>query len=349
MKTIYNVGLCAYGMSGKLFHAPFIDAHPGFNLTTIVKRSDPEPIPAYPKVTIAADISSLLLDENIDLIVVNTPVQLHFEHARSAIIAGKNILVEKPFTVTAAEAIELKSLAIERNVKLTVFQNRRYDRDFMAVRKVIKAGSIGKVHEVEMRFDRFRTSAGGKIHKEGSLPGSGALYDLGAHLIDQAIQLFGLPDKIFADLMVIRPDVSSDDFFELLFYYPANLRVRLVSSVMSKEKGPGYSIHGDKGSFIQERSDVQEEILLSGHKPQITSWVPELQQADGILNIIKEHSFKRTEITSEAGNYMDLFTDIHEYLSGNGINPVPAEEAILSISIIEKAFESFKNLRVVYI
>lgn len=347
MKPIYKVGLCAYGMSGKLFHAPFFDAHPGFQLKTIVRRSDQTSIPEYPGVKIVSDISSMLSDEDIDLVVINTPVQLHFEHAEAAILAGKNILVEKPFTVTSDEADELNVLALKHDVKLTVFQNRRYDRDFQAVKDIVAKNTLGKLHEVEMRFDRFRTSAGGKKHKEGSLSGSGTLYDLGAHLIDQSIQLFGIPEKLFADLMIIRPDVGSDDYFELLLYYPSNLRVRLISSVMVMEKAPGYSLHGDKGSFIQLRSDVQEETLVSGTKPRIDSWVPELNGPDGLLNLSKDKD--KQEFYSEPGNYMEFFSDMYDYLSGNKLNPVPAEQAIQTISLIQKAFESFKQQKVITI
>lgn len=347
MKTIYNVGLCAYGMSGKLFHAPFFEAHPGFKLTKIVRRSDQSEINEYPSTIIVNSISELLEDSDIDLVVINTPVQLHFEHAKAAILAGKHILVEKPFTVTSEEAIELDELVKENNVKLTVFQNRRYDRDYLAVKDIIGQKSLGEIHEVEMRFDRFRATAGGKKHKEGSLPGSGTLYDLGAHLIDQAIQLFGLSEKIFADMMILRPDVGSDDYFELLLYYPDNLRVRLISSVMVMEKAPGYSLHGARGSFIQQRSDAQEETLLSGVSPQMSTWTPELKNPDGILQLITGQI--RQETRSNAGNYMNFFTDLYNFLERKGENPVPAEQAIQTISLIEKAFVSFDQQKVIIV
>jgi len=306
-------------MSGKLFHAPFFHAHPGFNLRSIVKRSEQSPESKYPATIILSDFEQLIIDPTIDLIVINTPIQLHFEHAKAAIIHGKNVLVEKPYTVTSAEARLLNQLAIENNVSLTVFR---------------------KIHEVEIRFDRFRQKAGGKLHKEADLPGSGALYDLGSHIIDQTLQLFGQPLSVYADLMIIREDVQSDDYFELILYYPDQLRVRLISNVMTKEIGPGYVIHGEHGSFIQKRSDEQESALLSGVKPHHEPWVPELNEPDGLLHALEGEIFGKTNTFSAPGNYMLFFDELYNYIAKNDVNPVTASEAIQTISLIEKAFES---------
>ncbi|MBK8750029.1 MAG: Gfo/Idh/MocA family oxidoreductase [Saprospiraceae bacterium] len=340
MDKIINVGLSAFGMSGKLFHAPFFHAHPGFNLRSIVKRSEQSPESKYPATIILSDFEQLIIDPTIDLIVINTPIQLHFEHAKAAIIHGKNVLVEKPYTVTSAEARLLNQLAIENNVSLTVFQNRRFDRDYLAVKDILNNGQLGKIHEVEIRFDRFRPKAGGKLHKEADLPGSGALYDLGSHIIDQTLQLFGQPLSVYADLMIIREDVQSDDYFELILYYPDRLRVRLISNVMTKEIGPGYVIHGEHGSFIQKRSDEQESALLSGVNPHHEPWVPELNEPDGLLHALEGEIFGKTNTFSAPGNYMLFFDELYNYIAKNDVNPVTASDAIQTISLIEKAFES---------
>ena len=334
-----NVGLCAFGMSGKVFHAPFFNNHPLYELTGIVKRSEQNPIDQYPDTKIYSSIESLINDGETDLIVVNTPVQFHFEHCKSAIKAGKSVLVEKPFVVSSTEAQSLIELADKHKVKFTVFQNRRWDRDFIAVKDIVDKGVLGKIHEVEIRFDRFRTSASGKKHKEGNLPGSGALYDLGAHMLDQAILLFGLPDKLFADLVKLRPDVSSDDFFELLLYYN-DLRVRLISDVMVKEPGPGYVMHGDKGSFIQQRSDVQEGVLVSGKIPQEQPWVPELESPDGLLHAMEGQDFGKVDTYSAPGNYTLFFDALAEYIQNDGPNPVEPSDAAKYIRLIELAFHS---------
>lgn len=335
-------------MSGMVFHAPFFNNHPSYKLAGIVKRSEQNPIDQYSGTTIYPSIEALINEDNIDLVVVNTPIQLHFEHCKSAIEAGKNVLVEKPFVVTSDEAETLIELAKKHNVKFTVFQNRRWDRDFIAVKDVVDKGVLGKIHEVEIRFDRFRTSASGKKHKEADLPGSGALYDLGAHMLDQAILLFGQPDKIFADLVQLREDVASDDFFELLLYYD-DLRVRLISDVMVKEPGPGYVLHGDKGSFIQQRSDVQEATLVSGKIPQEQPWVPELESPDGLLHAMEGQEFGKVDTYSAPGNYMLFFDELAEYLLHDGPNPVDPSGPAKYIRLIELAFESSENGKVIII
>ncbi|HET9431535.1 MAG TPA: Gfo/Idh/MocA family oxidoreductase, partial [Chitinophagaceae bacterium] len=198
MKTI-KAGLCSYGMSGKLFHAPFIQSHPGYELAAIVERHLNESREKYPGSRLYRSFEELLADDSLQLIVVNTPVQTHFEYARAALLAGKAVVVEKPFTVSADEAEKLDQLAKEKNLFLSVYQNRRYDGDYRAVRQVIEEEILGELVEVEIRFDRYRPGFGGKAHKEGGLRGAGILHDLGAHMIDQALQLFGWPGAVFAD------------------------------------------------------------------------------------------------------------------------------------------------------
>lgn len=347
MGQIIKVGLCAYGMSGRLFHAPFLYRHPGFDLRTIARRSDPSGISLYPETKIVPSVGELIQDPDIDLIVVNSPVQTHYQFCKEAILAGKDVLVEKPFVVYAAEAEELIRLADEHQVKLSVFQNRRWDRDFIAVKDIIDKGVLGRIHEAEIRFDRFRPTASGKIHKEAALPGAGALYDLGSHLVDQAVRLFGNPDRLFADLAQLRADVESDDYFELLFYYNRNLRVRIISDVMVREPGPGYILHGDQGSFIQQRSDAQEATLLSGVSPSEEPWQTDLLTPDGLLHALQGQEFGRVEMYSAPGNYYTFFSQLYDYLTGQGPNPVDPQDALLTTRLIEKSFESSASGKVI--
>lgn len=349
MGQVIKVGLCAYGMSGRLFHAPFLHRHPGFDLRTIVRRSDPSGISLYPETRIVSSVDELIQDPDIDLIVVNSPVQTHYQFCQQAITAGKNVLVEKPFVVRTAEAEELIRLAGEHQVRLTVFQNRRWDRDFIAVKDIIDKGVLGRIHEAEIRFDRFRPSASGKIHKEAGLPGAGALYDLGSHLIDQAVKLFGNPGGLFADLAQLRADVASDDYFELLFYYKQNLRVRIISDVMVREPGPGYILHGDQGSFIQQRSDAQEATLSSGILPSEEPWQADLVTPDGLLHALQGQEFGRVEMYSAPGNYYTFFDRLYNYLTGRELNPVDPQDALLTTKLIEKAFESSASGKVIAI
>ena len=338
-----NVGLCAFGMSGKIFHAPFYQNHPGFELKAIVERTKNDSKQLYSNSTTYRSVEELLMDESLDLIVINTPIQTHFEYCKKAIEAGKHIIIEKPFTVNANEARLLVSLAKEKGVMLSVFQNRRFDRDFLQVKDIIDSKKLGKIKEVEIRFDRYRTQPSSKQHKENpNLPGSGALHDLGAHLIDQAVQLFGMPYSIFADVLSMKGTEFANDYFELLLFYSNELRVRLKSSVFTKEDHYAYKIHGINGSFLQERSDSQEEELVKGIQPKFgDDWVEKLTTSDGILNyVINSEEEIREELWSSPSSYMSYFEAVYQYLINGSAVPSPGEEIILNMEIIDAALQS---------
>jgi scyllo-inositol 2-dehydrogenase (NADP+) len=345
-QTIIKTGICSYGMSGKLFHAPFIEAHPDFELTAIVERNKNESKEKYPKVELYRSVEEMLADATLQLIIVNTPTHTHYEYVKAALQKGKHVIVEKPFTVLVKEAEELNALAQKNNLLLSIYHNRRYDGDYIAVKKIIEENILGELREVEIRYDRYRTSASGKQHKEGSLPGAGTLYDLGSHLIDQALQLFGMPDALFADLATMRENVEAVDYFELLFFYK-KMRVRLKATVIARETYYAYIVHGMKGSFLHQRSDRQEEQLLEGIVPSVQPWCAASVEPNGILHTEINGEVIRKEMTSPPGNYMDYFTGIHKALTGQAGNPVPAADAIQTAEIIEAAVQSAKEKRVV--
>ncbi|MBL7746594.1 MAG: Gfo/Idh/MocA family oxidoreductase, partial [Chitinophagaceae bacterium] len=255
-------GICSFGMSGKLFHAPFIDAHPGYELAAIVERHNNDSRERYPHTKLYRSVEELCADPGLQLIVVNTPTHLHYQQAKMVLEAGKNMVIEKPFAITVKEAEELTVLAERNNLFISVYQNRRYDGDYRAVKEVLQKGWLGELREAEIRYDRYRPGFGGKQHKEGDMPGAGILYDLSPHLVDQAIQLFGFPNAVFADLIKMRDDVAVPDYFEILFYYD-RLRVRLKATCIARESVYAYILHGMKGSFLQQRSDMQEQQLLA--------------------------------------------------------------------------------------
>lgn len=344
---IIKAGLCSYGMSGKLFHAPFIQSHPGYELAAIVERHLNESREKYPGSRLYRSFEELLADDSLQLIVVNTPVQTHFEYAKAALLAGKAVVVEKPFTVSADEAEKLDQLAKEKNLFLSVYQNRRYDGDYRAIRQVIEEELLGELVEVEIRFDRYRPGFGGKAHKEGGLRGAGILHDLGAHMIDQALQLFGWPDAVFADLRILREnEVKANDYFELLLYYP-RLRVRIKSTVIARASYYAYVLHGRKGSFLQQRSDMQEEQLLANVIPTIESWCPPPAKPDGLLHTEINGEVVKKEMTSSPGNYMGYYDDVHKSLTMQAPNPVPASDAVKTMRIIEAAQFSNTEQRVI--
>jgi predicted dehydrogenase len=292
-------------------------------------------------------VDELCADKDIQLIIVNTPSYLHFENAKAAMLAGKNIVVEKPFTIAVKEAEELIALAEKQKVQITVYQNRRYDGDYLSVKKVINENLLGELREVQIRYDRYRPVYGGKPHKEGPLPGAGNMFDLSPHLVDQALQLFGWPEALFADIWKMRDDnVVPPDYFEMLFYYD-KLRVRLHATSVCREPVPGYTLHGMKGSFLQQRSDMQEQQLLAGVVPSMESWCPAPSQPDGLLHTEINGEVVRKELTSIPGNYMGFFDDLYKSLRGQGPNPVPPADGLKTVKIIEAGFQSAKEGKVI--
>ena len=339
MNKIIHTGICSYGMSGKLFHAPFIQNHPGYELTAIVERHNNDSRERYPNSKIYRSVEELLADDSIELIIVNTPTHLHFENAKAALTAGKNIVIEKPFTVSVKEAEEVTELAKKKSLFLSIYQNRRYDGDYHAVKDVIEKNLLGELREVEIRYDRYRPAGAGKQHKEGDLPGAGIIYDLRPHLVDQALQLFGWPKALSGDVWKMRDDVIANDYFEMLFYYP-KMRVRLKATCIAREALPSYILHGMKGSFMQQRSDLQEIQLNAGAVPSLKSWCPPPSQPDGLLHTEINGEVIRKELTSTPGNYMNYYDDVYKALTEQAPNPVPAEDGIKTIKIIEAALKS---------
>jgi predicted dehydrogenase len=339
-------------MSGKVFHAPFLKEHPGFFMSAVVERSKEESKEKYPDATIYRSVGEMLNNSDVEVVVVNTPVQTHFEYVKMALEAGKNVIVEKPFTVDVSEAEQLVKLAEEKGLFLSVYQNRRFDRDFLQVKKILHDKKLGDVKEVEIRFDRFRTEPSGKQHKENpQQTGSGSLHDLGAHLVDQSIQLFGFPEKLFADVFSMKGLEYANDYFEILLFYKNKMRVRLKSSVFSKEAHYAYMIHGTKGSFLQERTDNQETELVSGALPTYgENWMMPLKDSDGILNYSNDRSeTERILTTSEPGNYMNYYQEIYEHIVFGYDLPSPGKQVIQNMKIIDASTESSKEERVIYL
>ena len=326
-------------MSGRVFHAPFIHAHPGFILHGVLERSKELSKEKYPGVIVYRSLEELLADEEIELVIVNTPNYTHYDFTKKALLANKNVLVEKPFTNTSGEATELIALAKDKGKLLTVFHNRRYDSDFRTVQKIVRDGLLGEIVDVEIHFDRYKEELSPKVHKE--LPGAatGSLYDLGSHLIDQALQLFGKPEAVLADVRIIRPISKVDDYFEVVLYYP-NLRVKLKSSYLVREALPAYILHGSKGSFIKSRGDIQEAALQAGEIPGSPDWGIEPSSEQGLLHTETGGKIIRENVRTLQGNYMDYFEAVYNALRNHTATPVPVEDALEVVHIIELAHSS---------
>ena len=341
-----KTALLSYGMSGKLFHAPFLHVHPGFQFYSVWERSKNLADQDYPGVKTFRSLDDLLSDEEVELVIVNTPNYTHYDYAKKALQAGKHVIVEKPFVVAVKEGEELIGIAKDMGVLLTVYQNRRFDSDYRTVKKILAEGWLGDVVEAEFHFDRYKEDLSPKVHKETPGPGTGALYDLGSHIIDQALQLFGIPQAVFGDIRVVRSVSQVDDYFEVLLYYP-NLRVRLHSSYLVREQLPGYILHGNKGSFIKEKTNVQEEALDKGILPTGDNWGVEPENQKGFLHTEKDGEVIKRHVVSEIGAYSDFFTGVYQAIRESGVNPVTPDDGLAVIRIIEAAFLSSREKRVV--
>ncbi len=333
-----KTALLSYGMSGQVFHAPFLHLHPGFDLRGSWERSRQKIEEEYPGVRSYTSLDAVLHDD-IDLVIVNTPVATHFDYAKRALKAGKHVLVEKAFTSNAAEAEELEALATQKGLKLCVFQNRRWDSDFQLVRDVLNEGVLGPIVEAELHFDRYNPNLSPKQHKETPNDGAGILKDLGSHLIDQAVQLFGFPEGVFADLRTTRDQSVVDDCIDVLLYYPQT-RVRIKAGFFVMEPQAAYVLHGKKGSFLKPRADVQENDLKDGNRPTSHNWGYEPDGAEGILHVENGGIIERRRLAAPPGNYFHFFEALYQSLTGGEEVPVPASDGVKTMRIIDAAIQS---------
>ncbi|MBE9491275.1 MAG: oxidoreductase [Bacteroidetes bacterium] len=341
-ENIINTGIIGFGLSGKVFHAPFLHTHPGFFLKKIVERHSDESRKIYPYVEIVRDFHDLLNDPGIDLVVVSTPNTLHFPMVNECLLAGKHVVVEKPFTPTSKEAEKLIQLAQSVNRKIFVYQNRRWDGDFLTIKKILKNKLLGDLQEYEAHFDRFKPELSPNAWRDEDKPGGGILFDLGSHLIDQALQLFGKPESIYADIQAQRKGSKKDDYFELNLFYP-ELKVILKAGMMVKEPGPRFILHGSKGSFIKYGIDPQENKLVEGLMPDTENWGMEKPENRGMLTTELNELYFDGHIETEPGCYQKFYENVYDVFVNNYEIAVKPEEARDVIRIIELAFESSKR------
>jgi scyllo-inositol 2-dehydrogenase (NADP+) len=334
-----QTALLSFGMSGQVFHAPFLHLHPGFNFYAVWERTKNIAAEKYPAVKTYRTFEEILSDDEIELLVVNTPNYTHYDYVKRALSAGKHVVVEKPFVATVQEGEELIALSKKQNKVLSVFQNRRWDSDFQTVKKVLENKWLGELVEAEFHFDRYKEELSPKAHKEVPGPGTGSLYDLGSHIIDQALHLFGMPQLVFGDIRIVRPISQVDDYFELLLYYPG-LRVRLHSSYLVREPQAGYILNGSKGSFIKSRADVQELQLQSGFFPDQEGYGVEPESESGLIHTEWEGKVKRETLPTENGNYLAYYEGIYQAIRENKQPPVTATDGLNVIRIINAAIES---------
>lgn len=342
-----KVALCSYGMSGKVFHAPLITAEPGMQLHSILQRNGESALNDYPQAFIVKSFDDILQNPDIDVVVVNTPNEFHYSMAKAALAAGKHVVLEKPFVISLQEGKELISLADQEQKCLAVFQNKRLETDHLTVEKIIQTQHLGRIVEVEWHYDRYRNTVTHKRWKEDNLPGAGTWFDLGVHMVDSVLCLFGRPQAIQADMRSLRREDGSTDYFNVCLHY-LDMRVLLRSNTFVSAKGATVSLHGDKGSFLKFGQDVQEQQMMTGVLPGNPQWAKHATDNYGLLHSQTPQGVKAERIESVTGCYEDFYRNIVRNISGKEPLRFTAQQALLAVEVLLAAEESHTTQRTVY-
>lgn len=344
MTAIINVGLVGYGAASQTFHAPLIQATEGLDLVAVSSSDAAKVQASLPHVDVESQALALCQRSDIGLIVIPTPNDTHFSLAKTALLAGKHVVVDKPFTVTSSEAKTLKTLADDKKCLLSVFHNRRWDSDFLTVKALLKAGTLGRLVSVESRFDRFRPHLTGRW-REKATPGGGLWFDLGPHLLDQACELFGIPQAILLELGALRDGATADDDFLALLDYEG-FRVTLSAGTLVAEPTPRFRLNGTQGSYVKYGLDPQEERLKAGGVPT-PQWGEDPQH--GSLTIYEGEGenarLVRSEHTAVPGDYLAYYQGISDAIRTQSLPPVSVDDAIRSISLLEAGLDSHRQRR----
>jgi scyllo-inositol 2-dehydrogenase (NADP+) len=343
-----RVGLIGFGMAGQAFHAPVIEGVAGMELACILERRGTKAQEKYPGARVARSLDELLADKQIRLCVIATPNDSHFELARACLLAGRDVVVDKPFAPTLAEAEELVRLAAERGRLITVYQDRRWDGDFGTVNKLVQSGKLGTIVEYECRFDRFRLEPKPNAWREKpDQPGAGVLFDLGPHVIDQALVLFGEPKFITASAFCERETSRVDDSFDVCLEYP-QLRAMGRARIIAYAPGPHFLIHGTKGSFVKYGMDPQEARLRSDDYPQGKDWGAdwgvEPEELRGTLSLVGEPSVR---VKTERGDYRGFYANVRDAIEKKAPLDVTTEQALRTMRAVILAHKSSRERRTV--
>jgi scyllo-inositol 2-dehydrogenase (NADP+) len=343
-----KVGLIGFGMAGQAFHAPVICGVAGMDLACILERRGTRAQEKYPGVRVARTLDELLADQQIQLCVIATPNDSHFDLARACLLAGRDVVVDKPFTPTLAESEELVRLAADRGRLITVYQDRRWDGDFATVKKLVQSGRLGSIVEYECRYDRFRPEPKPNAWREKpDQPGAGVLFDLGPHVIDQALVLFGEPKSITASAFCERKTSQVDDSFDVLLEYPG-LRALGRARILAYALSPHFLIHGTKGSFAKYGMDPQEARLRSDTYPQGTDWGPDWgvdpEELWGTLSLVDEPPVK---LKTDRGDYRGFYANVRDAIEKKAPLDVTPEQALRTMRALILAHKSSREKRTV--
>jgi len=342
-----GVGIIGYGLAGKVFHAPFVSAVPELKLLAFVERSTDEAHAAYPATRTYRTVEELLADPAIALVVIGTPNATHFALAKQALEAGKHVVIDKPFTETSAQAEELIALAKAKGVVLAPFQNRRWDGDFLTVKKLLAEGSLGRLVTFESHFDRYKPMQRVHAWKESANPANGMLMDLGPHLVDQALALFGMPQRVTASVRSDRDVTDIDDVFDIALTYP-RLTVWLRATMLAAQPGPRFQLHGTHGSYRKFGLDPQEPAILAGASvPPMGStkdWLSEDESHWGELvtapDLTRLETLILAKIPTERGDYREFYANVRDAIHGTASLIVTSQDGLAIARILEAARKS---------
>jgi len=335
MSATLKLGLMGYGFAGATFHAPVI-AHSGRTTLAVIATSQAERARSdYPQAQIVADFGALLARDDISCVVIATPNDTHFAMAQQALAAGKHVVVDKPVALSAQHARQLAQLAAAQGLLFAPFHNRRWDGDFMSLRSLIAENHLGRITHYESHFDRFRPEIPPRW-REQAAHGGGLLFDLGPHLIDQALALFGPPQSVCATLRQQRAGAEVPDYAHLQLSY-AHGEVVLHASALAALAPPRFRVHGERGSYVSEVLDVQEDQLKAGLRPGQPGFG---KNAPGCLRSIQSGQLVQTELAIRDGDYAGFYRALADSLLDHQPFPISAQDAVDVMTIIELALRS---------
>jgi len=335
-----DVGVIGFGLAGRAFHAQVIRATPGLRLAAIVQRHGNEAAEKYPDVRVVRSVEELLDIREIRLVVIATPNETHAPIARQCLEAGRDVVVDKPFATTFKKAAGLVALARERGRLITVYQNRRYDGDFQAIRQIVVDGTLGRIVRFETNYDRFRPDLKPGAWRERVGPGSGIFFDIAPHLIDHALVLFGLPEAVTADIRMERTVAVVDDSFDVMLHYPAGMRAVLRSTMLAVAPRPRFVLHGTRGAFFKQTFDPQEINLRRGYVPENGPWGGEPEEDWGVLTTVENDVVTKRSVPSAPSDYRDYYANVRDAILGRAVLAVTPEYALDVMRVLEMAQES---------
>lgn len=343
MPTI-DVGLIGFGFAGRTFHAPVISAVEGLRLAAILQRNGNEAAQTYPAARVVRSLDELLAIDSIRLVVIATPNTSHYELAKACLLAGRDVVIDKPFVPTYAEAAELVAIAQKHTRVLSVYQNRRWDGDFLTIQRLLSEGRLGRVVLFESHFDRFRPQLKNDVWRERPEPGSGVLFDLGPHLIDQAMMLFGEPEALSADVRIERDGGAADDAFDIVFHY-SKMRALLRAGVLVSTPTPRFAVQGTQGGYLKYGLDPQEDALKRGERPTSEFWGYEAAERWGTLLTAQGDALANEKYATAPGDYRQYYANIRDAMLGTAPPAVTPQQALRVMWALEMAHESSRQRR----